>query len=224
MGAGEPSSLRLVFSLGIAGLLAGLLLVGVFLGTKPRIDQNRAEALQRAIVRVLWPDGDPNEAHRIESRVLRDGRLVTPEGPLAAGERVAYLGFDAEGQPLGYAIPAAGKGFQDDIELLYGFDASSDRIVGFEVLAHRETPGLGDKIEKDAAFVGRFRSLLVLPQIDAVRSGEGDQDFEVECITGATISSKAVVRILNESMQLWRPAIHETSGVASANPSAPGRP
>ena len=54
------------------------------------------------------------------------------------------------------AVPAAGPGFQDTIALLYGYQPAEQRVVGMEVLESRETPGLGDKIFKDAEFVAEF--------------------------------------------------------------------
>ena len=49
----EPSSLKLVFSLGIAGLLSGIILVGTFVYTNPMIKANKEAAIQRAIFKVL---------------------------------------------------------------------------------------------------------------------------------------------------------------------------
>ena len=63
------------------------------------------------------------------------------------------------GALVGFAIPAEGAGFQDTIKLIYGFDAASHRVVGMGVLESRETPGLGDKIAKDADFLASFRDL-----------------------------------------------------------------
>lgn len=201
----EPSSFRLVATLSVAGLLAGLLLVVVFLATEPRIEHNRSVALRAAVVRVLFGHRKSLEAPgEIETRVVRDGRLVATD-EVGPGEDPVYLGFDASGSLAGYAIPAEGPGFQDTIKLIYAFDVARRRITGMEVLEHLETPGLGDRIEDDAAFIGYFRDLVVDPRIAAVKTGQADEDFEVECITGATISAKAVVRILNESVERWRP-------------------
>ena len=72
-----------------------------------------------------------------------------------------------------------------------------------EVLESRETPGLGDKIYKDAEFVGGFSALSVEPEIVAVKKGTKSQPNEIDAITGATISSKAIVRIINESHIAW---------------------
>jgi electron transport complex protein RnfG len=72
-----------------------------------------------------------------------------------------------------------------------------------EVLESRETPGLGDKIYKDADFVGSFSPLSIDPNIVAVKKGTKSRPNEIDAITGATISSKAVVRIINEAHVEW---------------------
>ena len=72
-----------------------------------------------------------------------------------------------------------------------------------EVLESRETPGLGDKIYKDMDFVGEFKSLAVEPEIVAVKKGTKTSPNQVDAITGATISSKAIVRIINEAHSAW---------------------
>jgi electron transport complex protein RnfG len=72
-----------------------------------------------------------------------------------------------------------------------------------EVLESRETPGLGDKIYKDADFVASFTDLAIDPVIEVVKKGRGGGNNQVDAITGATISSRAVVRIINQANQDW---------------------
>ena len=72
-----------------------------------------------------------------------------------------------------------------------------------EILESRETPGLGDKIYKDADFVAEFSALSVEPEIVAVKKGTATLDNHVDAITGATISAKAGVRIINETHVAW---------------------
>ena len=199
MSVAEPSSFRLIASLATAGLVSGLILVGVYLGTLPRIQQNQAEALERAIFKVL-PGATGFRTMRIENGQLTE--LVT-EGTVVAPGEVVYAAAADDGQLIGYAVPAAGPGFMDTITLLYGFDATRRVIVGLEVLESRETPGLGDKIVGDAHFHENFAALEVEPTIDAVKRGEKTAANQVDCITGATISSKAVIAILNKSMEHW---------------------
>jgi len=76
-------------------------------------------------------------------------------------------------------------------------------VTGMEVLESRETPGLGDKIYKDADFVASFKELMIEPEIVAVKKGKRSKPNEIDAITGATISSKAVVRIINETHVVW---------------------
>jgi electron transport complex protein RnfG len=191
-----PSSLRLVLTLAIAGLISGVAIIGIYESTLPTITANKARELREAVFKVL-----PGVS-RMQPLVHRDGELVAVE---AAGkdEPVIYGGYEEDGSFVGYAIPGAGPGFQDTIGLLYGYTPAQKQVLGMEVLESRETPGLGDKIYKDADFVGAFSALSVEPEIVAVKKGTKSRDNEIDAITGATISSKAVVRIINEARTEW---------------------
>jgi electron transport complex protein RnfG len=92
------------------------------------------------------------------------------------------------------------------------------------ILESRETPGLGDKIYKDAAFVANFDSLSIDPEIVTVKKGRKSAPNEVDAITGATISSKAVARIIQQGNLRWAPRLEshppaprETTGGAAAH-------
>jgi electron transport complex protein RnfG len=199
----EAGSFRLVATLAAAGLFSGLVLVTVYLATAPRIERNRAEALRAAIFRVL-PGIEGLTAFE-----LHDGQLEPSDAGTAVPDDVkaVFAGFDAAGQLVGWAIPAKGPGFMDTIELLYGFDPRQRTVIGMEVLESRETPGLGDKIVRDADFHENFEELAVEPTIEAVKKGQKTSANEVDCITGATISSEAVVSILNRSTTRWLPLL-----------------
>jgi electron transport complex protein RnfG len=154
-------------TLGLAGMCSGLALVGIFLLTLPRIERNRAEALEAAIFEVLQ-----GATERV-TYVLREGllaRFESPSGSLPKEEAV-YAGYDQAGELVGFAIPAEGPGFQDTIKLIYGYDPTRRRVVGMQVLESRETPGLGDKIIKDDSFVDCFRDLAISPDVVAVKKG-----------------------------------------------------
>ncbi len=194
----EPGTIRLMLTMGVAGLFAGLILVGIYLATYPRIQQNRYNDVQAAIQEVL-----PNVAET-STWVVNNGQLVAydgPEGVLPEGEAV-YSGYDSEGNLIGYAVPAEGAGFQDTIKLLYGYDPARGVIVGLAILENKETPGLGDRIVNDPEFHAGFEALEVAPGIVATKKGRSEP-WEVDAISGATISSDAVVDILNESMSVW---------------------
>jgi electron transport complex protein RnfG len=212
--APAAGSLRMMATLGTAGLCSGLAVVGIFLLTQPRIERNRAEALEAAIFRVL------RGASSRAAFVRRDGDLVRrgeAAGAAPAGS-IVYAGYDEDGALLGFAIPAEGPGFQDTIKLIYGYDPDARRVVGMEVLESRETPGLGDKILKDDAFLENFRDLAVAPEVVVVKGGRS-RDNEVDAISGATISSKAVVRIINDANGRW---LEPLTALAAGNGSGGG--
>ena len=202
----EPSSFKLIFALAIAGLLSGIILVATYLYTDPLIIANREKAIQRAIFQVL-PD-----CSNYETLIFKDGKLIKKEEGSQQQDKdspLIYAGYGDENEFVGFAIPGSEPGFQDLISAIYGYDVNSEIIMGFEVLESKETPGLGDKIFKDADFQTNFNQLSVKPQIVTVKKGEKTKENQVEAITGATISSKAVVKLLNNSVEFWDRAIEE---------------
>ena len=212
------SSLRLVLTLAVAGLISGVAIIGIYEATLPTITANKARELREAVFKVL-----PGVS-RMQPLVVRDGALVAEAQP-SADDSVVYGGYAQDGGFVGYAIPGAGPGFQDTIGLLYGYDAASRQVLGMEVLESRETPGLGDKIYKDLDFVSDFQGLSVDPTIVAVKKGTKTGPNEVDAITGATISSKAVVRIINETHEAWSGRLPEPGAeppLAETEPAASG--
>ncbi|HWO89055.1 MAG TPA: FMN-binding protein [Gemmatimonadales bacterium] len=192
---------RLVKVLGGAGAVAGLAIVTAFLATKPRIEANRARAVQAAIEEVL------RQPDRYETLYVVNDRLAAqpPAGADASRLEQVYLGYRGA-TAIGFAVTAAEAGFQDLIHLIFGYDPATGTIIGMRVLDNRETPGLGDKIVRDSGFVAEFDS-VVLP-LRGVKAGQGqDSPGEVHMITGATISSRAVIRIINNRIQRLRPLL-----------------
>ncbi|MEO1245314.1 MAG: FMN-binding protein [Pseudomonadota bacterium] len=192
------------------GMVCGLLIAVVFAGTRPAIEQNRAEALERAVFAVL-----PGAQRRVTLILMADGRVTSDvEAP---GERFDAA-FGADGKLVGVAIEASGMGYADTITLLYGYSPASETITGFRVLASRETPGLGDRIEKDPAFLANFAALDVSLDesgrslrnaIETVKPRAATEPWQIDGITGATISSEAVGEILARSTARWVPLIVE---------------
>ena len=162
------------------------------------IAANEARALQQAVFTVL-------PGTESMTRMVWTGSELVPstDNPNDDDAPSVYAGFDGQGQFTGFAIPGEGTGFQDIHQVLYSYDPLHKQIVGFHVLNSKETPGLGDKIYKDDAFQENFRALSVEPRIRPVAHGSKTNPNEVDCITGATISSKAVVKILNAANESW---------------------
>lgn len=208
--AEPPNSWHMVRALAGLGILCSVLVVLTFQMTLPVITKNKAEALQRAIFKVL-----PGARTRATLTLTPAGKLVGVEAD-AVGDWLVYAGYDDGGQLVGVAVPAEGNGFQDKIGLLYGYCPSREQIVGIEVLESRETPGLGDKIQKDESFLANFAALDValaadgkafLHPIEAVKHGSKEHRWQVDGITGATISSVAVTDIIRRSATRVLPSL-----------------
>jgi Na+-translocating ferredoxin:NAD+ oxidoreductase subunit G len=188
----EVPSWRLIATLAVAGALAGILIVGVFQWAEPQILEHRARVLATAADEVL---AGPDDVLRLF--VLPDGLAAeAPAGMDTARAEKVYLGFRA-GSPVGYAVVGQKPGFQDIIQVIFGYDPSSNQVLGMRVLESKETPGLGDKIFKDLRFVGGFEGVLTPIRPVGEGAGTGARN-EAELITGATISARVVVEIINE--------------------------
>ena len=200
----EPAAVRassLLATLGVGGAVAGLLLVIAFGLTLPRIEANRARARDLAVKEVLKAPERYDTLYVVGRTLVRK----PPEGADPKKLEQVYLGYGPGDQRIGFAIVAGAAGFQDVIQLIFGYDPTTKQLLGMKVLESKETPGLGDKIEKDQAFVSQFGGARV-PLI-GVKKGKRSSPREVDMITGATISSKAVIRIINTTLQRLGPLV-----------------
>lgn len=192
------------------GVVCGLLIVSVYQVTLPVIEQNKAEALQAAILHVL-----PEARVSTTFRLGEAGGFEALDGESQGAARI-YAGYDENDKLVGLAVEAQGMGYQDVIRLIYGYSYADDAIIGVQVLESKETPGLGDRIETDPGFLENFEQLDVsllddqsnlANPIVAVSHGKKTHPWEIDGITGATISSKAIADILNRSAEHWVPQI-----------------
>jgi electron transport complex protein RnfG len=191
----------LLTTLGAGGAIAGLLLVIVYVLTLPAIEENKRRDLEVAIKEVL------KGAERYDTLYVVNGALdaKVPAGADPAKLEQVYLGYGGDRQRIGFAFVAREPGFQDVVALIFGYDARKKQLIGMKVLESKETPGLGDKIEKDQAFVGQFREIQ--PPLLGVKRGKRSKPGDVDMITGATISSKTVIRIINNTLKRLGPLV-----------------
>ena len=112
----------------------------------------------------------------------------------------AYKGVLADGKGVGWAFNVSGSGFQDKIELVVVVDYDFEKMMGFGILFSNESPGSGDKIKDPELFLNQFKGVPV-GRFKLMITGDRNKiDSEIIAISGATISSEAVVRILNDSL------------------------
>lgn len=195
------------------GALCALLIVGVYEATFARIRDNQERFLAKAVAEVL-----PAAKSTIAVVLNDQGRLTTttdtPELPV-------LLGFGEQGNMVGAVIAGEGMGYQDNIRVLYAYSFEQQAIVGFKVLASKETPGLGDKVEIEPHFIANFERLdarlspdgsSLANAIVTVKQGEKTAPWQLDGITGATITSEAIGNILNDSASQWVPVLARDAG------------
>ena len=107
-----------------------------------------------------------------------------------------YKALSESGECVGWAFTATGPGFADKIELIVAVDSSFRKFAGFAVIASNETPGFGSRI-KEEYFISQFKNAPA-DKLELVKTGDDQKiDSEIVAISGATVSSEAVVKIFN---------------------------
>ena len=194
MSGDQTSSVRLVGTLGLISLIAGVLIAFTFKLTEKPIAANQSKIMEEAVFQVL-----PGAAKRRDI-------LLEDAGPrdCKPGEKPdLYAAEDASGAFIGYAIRASGRGYAGNVDILYGYSPEKKTVIGMKVLQSNETPGLGDKILKDPGFIANFTALdvsdVVKNPIETVKHGKKTNPWQIDGISGSTVSSKAVGKALRES-------------------------
>jgi len=102
------------------------------------------------------------------------------------------------------------------VRILYGYAPDCQCITGFGLVASKETPGIGDKIVTDQAFLANFEALDVklnaelsalANEVKAVKHGTKSNPWQIDAIAGATVTSRAVGKAINDSAQLLLPKL-----------------
>ena len=146
----------------------------------------------RQLQEILPPDSYDNA-------LLQDTRITTLPAQLSPqGEDTLYIAR-RQGTPVAVIIPAtAPNGYNGAIDLLVGV-RSDGRLAAVRVSKHRETPGLGDGIDKSRGdWIDQFQGRsLGNPEKWAVRKDGGPFDQ----LTGATITPRAIVKTVQDTLQ-----------------------
>lgn len=172
-------SAHMIIVLTVVCLFSGLSLVYMNQYAEPLIKINTEKATQEAIFKVL---PDVAEVERVPHEEIQ-----------------IFKGLDEEGDVVGYAFVAQGSGYQGVIKIMAGIDGNLEKLTGIDILESVETPGLGAKIT-EAGFRDQFKEVVVVPAIAYVKGKPPENENEIQAITGATVSSRSVVNILNTTI------------------------
>jgi Na+-translocating ferredoxin:NAD+ oxidoreductase subunit G len=179
---------QMVIVLTAVMVLSAVVLAGTYAGLSPRIEANRVAALNASLSSIF-----AGAADGVAPEDLIYDELET-DGP-----RI-YRGSTQDGGSLGYAVRVQTQGYGGTITLLVGLSPDLETIQGIEVVEQIETPGLGGNITNES-FKEQFEGLSAEEEISYVKNVEPDkQQNEIQAISGATITSRAVVSGINQNL------------------------
>ncbi len=171
---------KMVLVLMSIALVSGLLLSYTYEATKRDIIRNKEIEKEKAV------------------KIVIEGTERFTEKQIDA-KNYLLSAYNKDGELIGYAMLTEGAGFQGPIKLMIGFDTSLSRITGIEVLENIETPGLGNRIT-EKWFKEQFRGRLT--PVGYVKGKKPEDPHDIQAISGATISSRSVVKIVNNAWEL----------------------
>jgi len=175
--------------------------------TADRIAKQEQQQLLKIINQLLPEEGHDND-------IFNSCKLLTDETFLGSSEPQKVFTATQNGQIVGYAIEGiAPNGYNGKIKLVVGVDTQSE-VTGVRILAHNETPGLGDKVEhRKSDWIDDFVGLSLTESNAhtwAVIKDGGDFDS----FTGATITPRAVVGSVKNILTYYNAS--QLSDLASA--------
>ena len=205
-------AVAMIRTLGLIAAICGLIIVSAYQGTYDAVQENKRIAVERAVFKVI-----PAAKSIVEFAALPTGGMekIGARGTVPAGALKFYAGYDEGGGLAGIAAEGAAKGYADNVRILFAYDLATSSISAFSVVAMRETPGIGDKILVDKEFLANFpleakvsADLKALANaIVTVKHGSKTKPWEVDAISGATITSRAVGKAINDAAQVLLPRI-----------------
>ncbi len=150
-----------------------------------------------------------NEVTKTRYAELQEEQKQESMASIFGLEKVTYeeLGNEVyrisqNGETVGYCVQTVTAGFGGDMTLMVGFRDDADYpIAGVQILSHSETPGLGAKAN-DASYLSQYNG----------KSGELALHDDIDAISGATISSRAVLSGVNSARETLLNSLTLTGG------------
>ena len=176
---------KMVLVLALLTSVSGGVLAGVRNLTMDRIEYQQLKFQKEPVIRSILEDAENDPM--TDRFKIKDGEVSHTIFPGRIGDQKIVM------------LEAFGKGFSGPVGLLVAFDLEEDTIVGSGVTISTETPGFGSKAKEDPSFVAQFQDTSV-DQSASVKKDGGD----IDAISGATITSRAVCVAVNEATTVYK--------------------
>lgn len=188
--------------LGIFAVICTAIISSTFLSSQDAIKENIRLAEERALLEII-----PKSRHN--NSMLEDAHLVDDSELLGLRSKKKYYIARQNNEPIAIIFPATARdGYTGDIDLIVGVNTDGT-VAGVRILSHRETPGLGDAVDKKKSdwvdtFIGKS---LVNPTIDLWKVKKDKGVFDQ--FTGATVTPRAVVNSVKQTLQYFQAQQHQ---------------
>ena len=201
----ESSLTNMVLVLTLVAVIMGGILAYVNHLTEGPISEQKEKALADGIKSVMVCN-DLVVAKTDEVKQNVDGKELT---------YIIYQVRNAQGQDLGAAVQSSTMGFGGDLKVLVGFDPDG-KILGYTLLEHAETPGLGAKADQWFQKGQKGDIIGKSPAEPLTVSKDGGQ---VDAITASTITSRAFLKAVNQAYNAYKatPADGESGATKQVN-------
>ena len=169
-----------------------------YLGTADRISANIDKAANRALFDIL----DNDQSISFDSIPLDDRYNTALLGNIDEQDQIRLA--IKEGNVAAVLLPAVNpNGYTTDIRMIVGIQPNGD-LAGVRVIEHRETPGLGDKIDrKKSDWILSFNGKSLENTADSLWAVKKDGG-EFDQFTGATITPRAVVTSVKQALEFFQ--------------------
>ncbi|MBF0188448.1 MAG: RnfABCDGE type electron transport complex subunit G [Magnetococcales bacterium] len=199
-----PEFIKMGVILMIVGAVATAVLALTEMVTREPIQEAKRLEILNALNEVL-PEGFNNQPD-MDTIQLVDSRLNRKEKP------VTFYRARVDESPLGAAfVVTAPDGYSGDIDIMMAVSPKGD-ITGIQIVAHKETPGLGDKV-----LAATWRNVFKGKNLDNAKWGVKKDGGEFDQFSGATITPRAIVAAIKKGLEFTK----ENSGRMFAPAEAP---
>jgi electron transport complex protein RnfG len=178
--------LKMVVVLVVLSAVSGGLLASVRNGTQERIENQQLTFVKGPAIASIM-EGVTNDpiADRFQMKVGEE-------------EKSFFVGV-VDGTAKELALETYGKGYGGDVGVMVGIDVADGKLLGIGVTTHGETPGMGARAKDDPSFAAQFRGLPVKDSYKVATDGG-----EINALSGATITSRAVCAATTEAVTIYR--------------------
>ena len=183
---------RIIIFVVVMGTVAGVLLVGVNAFTSPTIARNEELKLKSSVLDAL------------EINYTKSNIISVFEGNIKETKKDKYTFYRAPDSSVAFEF--YGPGLWGPVSGIISLEKDLKTIRKIKITHQEETPGLGGRIA-EADYLKQFKNKEIFPRLIFTPEGKANKNNEVDAITGATGSSRALEKLLNENVRKYLDAL-----------------